>query len=94
MSRWGDVLQNCTTFPCTPPEGINQILDVQQIIARFISAPNAIVKARADLEPRCTDLVLDISDVLLGLTGFQQLPYPFEPSAATACESVCTNPLP
>jgi len=81
-------------IPCTPPEGVVNIIDVLGILGRFISDPDSILKARADLEPACVDLVINIADVLFALSGFQGLSYPFEPSALDPCNSTCFGPLP
>ena len=91
---WGDTLGNCSVTPCTPPEWVVNIIDVTGILGRFISDPDSITKARADLEPACPDLVINISDVLFALSGFQGLSYSFEPSALDPCDSTCGNPLP
>ena len=60
----------------------------------FVSDPASIRKARADLEPACLDLVINISDVLFALAGFQGLSYPFAPTASDPCDSKCVSPLP
>ena len=64
------------------------------ILGRFISDPDSIRKSRADLEPACLDLVINITDVLFALAGFQGSPYPFEPGVLDPCDSTCGNPLP
>ena len=53
-----------------------------------------MVKACADLEAGFLDLIINITDVLKAVTGFQGVPYPFEPSAADLCNSTCVSPLP
>ena len=64
------------------------------ILARFASAPGAIIKARADLEPACLDLKINVTDVLSSLSGCVGLSYPFTPTAADPCNSTCPNVLP
>ena len=76
---WGDTVKDFTTVPPGPPEGDVTILDALAVIGAFISADGAIVKVRADLEPGCLDLLINITDVLSAITGFQGLDYPFEP---------------
>ena len=50
--------------------------------------------SRADLEPGCLDLKINVTDVLSSLAGFVGLPYSFIATAADPCNSTCTNPLP
>ena len=91
-SRWSDTVGDCTSFPCSPPEGVVNIIDVAAIVGRFVSDPTSIVKARADLEPACPDLLINISDAMLAVTGFQGLPYPFSPNVTDPCDLPCSAP--
>lgn len=93
-AKWGDTITDLSTEPPGPPDGINNITDIFAVIGRFSSADGSIVKPRADLEPGCLDLLINITDVLSGIVGFQGLGYPFEPTAADPCDSTCANPLP
>ncbi|MCH7591558.1 MAG: hypothetical protein IH989_02100 [Planctomycetes bacterium] len=93
-ARWGDTVRDLSATPPAPPEGSVNIDDALGILARFSGVAGAIIKARADLEPRCPDLLINVSDVLASLAGFVGLPYPFEPTAPGACDSTCSNPLP
>ncbi len=93
-ARWGDTLGDCTVRPCTPPDGLINIGDVHGIIGRFVSNFHSIKKARAELEPGCPDLIINISDVMHAVGAFQGLSYPFEPTADDPCDSTCVNPLP
>ncbi len=90
----GDTVTDLTTTPPGPPDEIVSITDATAIIGRFVSDPNSIGKARADLEPNCLDLRINITDVLASVIGFQGLMYPYEPKAADPCDSPCANPLP
>ena len=92
-SRWGDTVEDCSAFPCGAPDGFINIVDITALIARFVSEPEAIIKARADLEPACVDLLVNISDAQHALSGFQGLPYPFTPSTADPCDSPCMSPM-
>ena len=92
--KLGDTLENLSVVPAPPPNGDVSVADVLGVLGRFASAPTAIIKSRADLEPACLDLLINISDALLALTGFSGLSYPFSPSAAGPCNSLCPNPLP
>lgn len=91
---WGDTVADLSTEPPGPPNGEVSILDVLGVIGAFTSADGAIVKARADLEPGCLDLRLNITDVLAGVTGFQGLDYSFDPTAEDPCDSTCISPIP
>ena len=93
-SRWGDTIRDFTTIPPGPPDGAVNITDVSAIVGRFGSAPDAIAKVRADLEPGCLDLVINVSDILSSVTGFQGLDYPFEPTADSPCDSTCLSLVP
>ena len=88
---WGDTIEDATTIPPGPPNGVVEIIDVLAVIGRFGSLPGSIVKARADLAPGCLDLVIDISDILNALQGFEGLDYRFEPTAPDPCDSTCFN---
>ena len=93
-ARWGDTVLDLSQSPSLPPEGAVNIVDALAVLARFSSAPGAIVKARADLEPTTLDLKINIADVLASLAGFQGLNYPFTPTATAPCTSPRPNVLP
>ncbi len=71
-------------------------IDALAIVGEFASEPGSISKARADLEgPNgCLDMVINITDVLLSVNGFQGLSYGFSPQVADPCDSPCVNQLP
>lgn len=91
---WGDTVSDCSTHPCGPSDGVVSIVDIMAVIGRFRGDQDSIVKPRADLEPGCLDLVINITDALRGIGAFQGLPYPFTPTAVDPCDSTCVNPLP
>lgn len=93
-AAWGDTVEDLSTTPPGPPDGVVQIIDTLAVIGRFGSQPGSIVKARADLFPGCLDMTINITDVLAAVTGFQGLDYPFERTADNPCESMCVSPLP
>lgn len=93
-ARWGDTVFNLSVVPAPPPEGFVNVVDALAVLSRFSSVATSIVKARADLEPGCLDLTINVSDVLSSLAGFSGLSYPFTPTAADPCNSTCPNPLP
>lgn len=86
MTHWGDTLGNCSTIPCSPPDGTVNIIDVVGILGRFISDPDSIIKTRADIEPATPDRVINISDVLFSLGAFSGVPYPFLPGPVPCVE--------
>jgi hypothetical protein len=76
-SRWGDLVSDCTTVPCGPPDGVvNVTTDVTAVLDKFKNLPNAVVKARADLEPNLPDQLVNITDVTLCLDAFLGATYP------------------
>ena len=91
---WGDTVLNLGDTPPLPPEGAVNVNDALAVLGRFSSAPGSIAKARADLEPACLDLLINVSDVLSSLAGFVGLNYPFAPTAADPCDSACPFVLP
>ena len=91
---WGDTIKDLSTNPPGAPNANVGIIDALAVIGRFGSIDGSITKARADLEAGCLDLLINITDVLSAVTGFQGLPYPFERTAEDPCKSTCVNPLP
>ncbi len=86
-SAWGDVVEQCITTPCTPPDGrVDIVTDILAIIAKFGSRPGAPAKIRVDLEPGLLDMKINIADVTFALDAFRGLPYPFAPSTTTPCD--------
>lgn len=77
-SIWGDVVLDCQTYPCGPPDGsVDVTSDVVAILDKFKNLPTAPTKARVDLSPSAVDFVIDISDVIWALDGFRGAGYPF-----------------
>jgi hypothetical protein len=74
--RWGDVVLNCATNPCPPPEGVvNVTTDVTSILDKFRNLPGAPIKARCDLvgippTEAELDMVISILDVTACLAAF------------------------
>ncbi|UCC30163.1 MAG: right-handed parallel beta-helix repeat-containing protein [Phycisphaerales bacterium] len=82
-SIWGDLVRNCTTTPCGPPDGVVGIAtDVTAVLDKFKNLPGAPSKARCDLEPSSPDLLINITDVSRALDAFRGFGYPFEPDPA------------
>ena len=93
-SRWGDVVSDCSARPCGQPNGSVEISDILATLLAFAGVPDAMIRARAELEPACQDFVMNISDTLRCIGAFQGLPYPFEPSSDDPCNSPCRVPFP
>ena len=92
---WGDTVLDLALTPPLPPNGPPvDVVDALGVLARFSNGPGAISKARADLEPACLDLRINVSDALSSLAGFAGLGYPFAPTAADPGDSTCPNVLP
>ena len=86
QSRWGDLVSNCVTCPCGPPDGSVGIpTDVTAVLDKFKNLAlfdcYAPVKVRAEHD-RCTpDQRIDIPDVMFCLDAFRGFPYPPVPFA-------------
>ena len=94
MAGWGDTVLDQAQVPPLPPNESVEIVDGLAIRDRFQSGPEAIVKARADMEPGCLDLTINTPDILGSIQlGFAGVDYPFVPSASSPCASTCPNPL-
>ncbi len=79
-SMWGDVVSNCITTPCGPPDGTVGIpTDVTAVLDKFKNLRGAPIKARCDIEPSEPDLVINVPDVMYALDAFRGFGYPFEP---------------
>lgn len=77
-SVWGDVVSDCTTFPCGLPDGsVDVVTDVTSILDKFKNLPTAPSKVRMDIEPARIDFLINITDVTRALDAFSSLSYPF-----------------
>lgn len=77
---WGDVVQNCSGCPCSPPEGDVGLQDVFALLRKFASTPCSITKVRGELRGSGSpdlDFRINLSDVLAVLAGFSNTPYPY-----------------
>ncbi len=78
-SLWGDVVEDCATVPCGPPDGIVYVTtDVTAVLNKFKNADGAPIKTRCDLYPALPDFKIGIVDVTLCLDAFRGLDPPFE----------------
>jgi hypothetical protein len=82
QSVWADVVQDCTTLPCSPPDGSPGIADVTAILDKWKNLPGNVIKARADIEGsaagdhRIPDQAINITDVTYCLGSFLGEVYP------------------
>jgi hypothetical protein len=88
--RWGDAVGGFVAGSWTGPNGVVEIVtDVVADLDKFGNRAGAPIKSRADLEPACVDGKVNITDVIRMLDAFRGLLYPFTPSAAAPCASLC-----
>jgi hypothetical protein len=82
QSAWCDLVVDCSTFPCGPPDGVTGIVDVTAILDKYKNLPGNVIKARADVEGcpagNCyvADRLINISDVTYCLGAFLGDPFP------------------
>jgi hypothetical protein len=82
--RWGDVLGACNKNPCSAPQGVVNIGDVDGILAKFQNLPGSPIKSRADLvglpgNEGELDRIISIVDVTWCLDAFIGGKYGFAP---------------
>ncbi len=75
-TRWGDLVKDCSTYPCGPADGLTGIVDVTAVLDKFKNLPNCVTKTRADIEPSLPDLLINITDVTYCLGAFLGETYP------------------
>jgi hypothetical protein len=95
QSDWADLVQDCTTIPCGPPNGDTGIVDVTAILDKYKNLPGNVQKVRADIEGspagdhRIPDQAINITDVTYCLGAFLGETYPAPgfppPSPAPVC---------
>ena len=89
-SRWGDVVKDCSQIPCLPPDdSVDVTTDVTAILDKFKNSRNALITARADIEPQVPDQKINISDVTFALDAFRGRSYPpgsFPPPSPRPCQ--------
>jgi len=77
MSRWGDVVGDCSVTPCLPPDGNVDFIDISAVVDKFRNLPGAPVKARVDVSPAVPDKVIDFVDISYVVDAFRGNDYPF-----------------
>ncbi|UCC29690.1 MAG: hypothetical protein JSU86_15980, partial [Phycisphaerales bacterium] len=93
QSAWGDVVDNCVTYPCRPPNGVVDFIDVSAVLDRFknLGPPEynpAVVKVRAEHDWETPNQRIDVSDVTFCLDAFLGVCYPpaaFTPPGEPPC---------
>ncbi len=90
---YGDTVTDLGQIPPGAPDGSVRVVDILAVLGRFGNVEGSIIKARADLEPGCLDLIINVTDVLSAIAGFQDLAYPFTPTSLDPCASTCTSPF-
>jgi hypothetical protein len=82
-SQFGDIVADCGVYPCSPPQGVIDFVDISACVEKFKNNPTAPQKARADvinsdvsapLPDRKVDFV-DISAIVEAFRG-SALPLP------------------
>ena len=86
--KFGDVAAPFDTGAqvwAAPDGSVDVPSDVSAIIEKFKNTATAPTKARADIQTRDVDLVINITDVVAAIDAFAGLPYPFTPSTTSPC---------
>jgi hypothetical protein len=78
-SLWGDVVANCTSVPCAPPDGVVESADIVGCLDKFKNRPNAPRKTRCDIAPHTPDWLLLVTDLTQILDSFSGRSYPYPP---------------
>ena len=84
-SACGDVVGECGagfcqtvgngyTDCCTPPDGVVDFSDIPAVVDKFLNAPGAPQKSRADIMPPTLDRIVDFQDIPEVVAGFRQVP--------------------
>lgn len=83
-SRWGDVVKECATPLCSPPDGsVDVPTDVAALIAKFRNSAFAPIQIKADfvdiLGRPIPDQRTTVIEFVVVLDAFQGVEYPFTP---------------
>ena len=96
MSSWGDLIRNCATCPCSPPDGSVGIpTDVTAVLDKFKNSGYLCyppVKVRAEHDWCTPNHRIDISDVTFCLDAFRGVQYP--PPSFTDSTTGCVSTEP
>ncbi|UCC29921.1 MAG: hypothetical protein JSU86_17180 [Phycisphaerales bacterium] len=83
-SIWGDVVRDCATYPCSPPDGsVDVPTDITALVDKYRNVWGAVMQTRADLVhfsgapgPDQRTFIIDVTHALDAFRGFA---YPFSP---------------
>lgn len=78
-AKWGDIVGDCTTNPCSPPNGIVDGWDITAVLDKFMNKSWAVIKARADIDPNVPDRFIQSTDIAFVQDAFNNKPYPTAP---------------
>ncbi len=86
-SRWGDVVKDCATPLCSPPDGsVDVPTDVVALVEKFRNSAYAPIQVRADfvdiLGRPIPDQRTTVLEFIVVLDAFQGVDYPFTPGPA------------
>lgn len=83
-SRWGDLVSDCTTTKCGPPDGsVDVITNVVAGLEKFLGRLKSPTKACVDVEPERLDQLINRIDLSRLIDASNGSPYPF--TVATPC---------
>ena len=74
---WGDITGSCSVSPCTPPDGITDIVDVTAVNDKFQNLASGPSKTRTDLDPNVPNRLVDMMDKVRVLDAVSSPTYPF-----------------
>lgn len=86
---WGDAVGSFSagTGSWTAPDGVVRVpTDIVSMLNKFRGLPGSPIKTRVDLEPSTPNLIINIGDIMRGLSAFRGFAYPFSPSGSP-CDS-------
>ena len=87
---FGDTVKDLSFTPPPPPDGSVSIIDAFALVGAWQTAPGAIRKYRAEMEPKCPDLKIAITDILDVISALQGLiPLNSTPDDPDVCNSGC-----
>lgn len=83
-SGWGDMVGDFDGGDWTPPNGVVDFNDLSAVVGKFKNAPEATIKARADVAEDSPDTRVDFLDIARIVDAFRGVSYPF--AGPTPCD--------
>ena len=80
---WGDIVGEFNGVAWTPPNGVQNFVDVQAAVKTFQDGESTAPLIWADVEPEIPNRIVNFTDVFLLVLAFRGEPYPF--SAPVDC---------